>query len=229
MNIGKHKKINNSEYRNRILKRSIILLVILIILLSILVSKYLGRDYEYIDNYYKIEPPIQVDIDEKTTIKIGNKELNVQQVAEYELKGYVTATFTYLPYNLGNKLSPKDVTVVWGDLADPDNLKHIKWRESGMRFVLSYTNDTEWLNNYGEYGDKFSNNHLIPSDKRIKRLISKIRKGDFVKIEGYLVNVYYNDVDSEFIWETSTSRYDSGDGSCEIIYVTNVIWLKEEN
>ncbi len=30
-------------------------------------------------------------------------------------------------------------------------------------------------------------------------------------------------------WNSSTSRTDTGDGACEIIYVTDVKWLKERS
>ena len=57
----------------------------------------------------------------------------------------------------------------------------------------------------------------------------KIKKGDNVKITGYLVNLHWKENNSSRTWETSTSRYDKGDGGCELIYVTDVKWLKAED
>ena len=75
-----------------------------------------------------------------------------------------------------------------------------------------------------------SNNHLIPCDNKNKKLMDSIKEGDFVRIEGYLVNVYCKKSDeSYFNWNTSTSRNDTGNGACEIVYVTNITWLEKES
>ena len=74
-----------------------------------------------------------------------------------------------------------------------------------------------------------TNNHLIPSDNKTRKLVDYIKEGEFVNIEGYLVNIkVIGKNGSYFVWDTSTNRSDSGNGACETIYVTNVVWLKEE-
>ena len=71
-----------------------------------------------------------------------------------------------------------------------------------------------------------SNNHLIPSDSKIEKLIKRIKKNDYVKLEGYLVSA--EEIDGNFKVRSSTTRSDNGDGACELIYVTNVTWLKNK-
>ena len=71
-----------------------------------------------------------------------------------------------------------------------------------------------------------SNNHLVPSDSKIRSKIKKIRTGDHIKIKGYLVSIDGLDEDGNtFYWDSSISRDDTGDGACEVIYVTDVKWL----
>ena len=71
-----------------------------------------------------------------------------------------------------------------------------------------------------------SNNHLIPANDVIKREIKKIKRGDYVEIKGYLVDINgSNSGDGSFYWNSSKSREDTGDGSCEVIYVTDIEWL----
>ena len=42
---------------------------------------------------------------------------------------------------------------------------------------------------------------------------------DYLELKGYLVDV---DHDSGWMWRTSMSRTDSGDGACEIVYVESL-------
>ncbi len=73
-----------------------------------------------------------------------------------------------------------------------------------------------------------SNNHLIPNDDAVREKIHNIKEGDYVRIEGYLVNIYGQKNDGHYFkWNTSTTRSDTGNGACEIIYVTNVVWLQK--
>ena len=89
-----------------------------------------------------------------------------------------------------------------------------------------------WYNKHGGekgIGKYWSNNHLIPSDDSIEKLIKEIKKGEYVTIEGYLVNIRYDGPNGEwFKWNSSTTRDDIGSGACEVIYVTDVIWLEEQ-
>lgn len=72
----------------------------------------------------------------------------------------------------------------------------------------------------------FSNNHIICSNENVEKQISSVKEGDFISLTGYLVNVVCDSGDG-YIYEmkTSTSRNDSGDGACEVLYVTDVSWM----
>ena len=217
----------NNIFINKVIKYFTFLLVIILIYFINNLTKNLGRDYEYIDSYYEIEEPIKEEINDEETIKINDIELKISKLYTYELKGYVTSTFTYLPYNIGNKLSPKDITVIWDDLVKKENRSKIKFYQTGDRIVMTRVDDLEWLESFGDYNHKMSNNHLIPANKKVKKQIRKIKKGDYIKIKGYLVDIESITDDYEFYWNTSTSLYDTGK-SCEIIYVEEVTWLKEK-
>ena len=71
---------------------------------------------------------------------------------------------------------------------------------------------------HGEIVSHSGNMHLIPSSDDIKKEIEKAHKGSIVEFKGYLVNV---SADDGWHWNTSQSRNDTGDGSCE------VVWVKE--
>ena len=72
----------------------------------------------------------------------------------------------------------------------------------------------------------WSNNHLIPCDENIKRLLNEVKYDDCIRIEGYFVEVVVNDHGQKYLpWRSSLVRTDH---RCEIIYVTNITWLEEE-
>ena len=66
------------------------------------------------------------------------------------------------------------------------------------------------------------------TDKTVKGKLLSIKKGEYVELEGYLVTAYTTDSDSNIYWMSSDTRTDTGDGACEVIYVTDVKWLKQK-
>ena len=59
--------------------------------------------------------------------------------------------------------------------------------------------------------------HLIAADKSVAKQISRARSGQAVTMKGYLVEASRAD---GFTWRSSLSRTDSGDGACELMWVT---------
>lgn len=202
----------------------------LFLILFLYSNLYVTKDIQYVESLQNISEPIQNKTSGNTEKIIDSTKVNINYVANYSMAGRVVDVQDYLGYNITNKLSPRDIGISWGFLTADKNNNHLKWTSTGNRFLKWSTNDGVWLSSVGgkqEVIKRFSNNHVIPSDKNIAKLIRNIKKDDFVRIDGYLVNVNYNTKNGGyFTWNSSTSRSDSGDGACEIIYVTNVTWLE---
>jgi hypothetical protein len=60
---------------------------------------------------------------------------------------------------------------------------------------------------------------MIPADSAVADALAKIRQGDTVHLDGWLVQI---DRDDGWHWRSSTSRDDSGDGACEVVYVCSI-------
>ena len=60
--------------------------------------------------------------------------------------------------------------------------------------------------------------HLIAADKAVAKQISRVRSGQVVKLKGYLVEARRAD---GFTWTSSLSRTDSGNGACELMWVSD--------
>ena len=219
------RKVNFSIRSN--LLYIIIFSVVLIYLLTSVISTYIGKEYIAVD-LNNIEEPIQRPYDGIDNLEIGSINVEVDMNYYYELSGKVVATFKYLPLTVGNRISPLDVGVVWGELIDEENLKHIKWQETGTRFLTWRVQDGRWYEDFGGIEGLYSNSHLVPSNNKIRSKIKKIKTGDYVKITGYLVNLFWEERNGSYTWQSSITRDDQGDGACEVIYVTDIKWLKEK-
>lgn len=176
-----------------------------------------GLDYLY--------DPVQKNTTGETTIQVGKLEYRLKYVAEYGVAGKVLGTNDYSGSSYEDKISPRDVALAWGWLTEEGSDNDITWGPYGNR-GFNYT-----LSPFGtaDLASKVrintSNNHLIPENDDIKKLIKDIQEGDYVRIDGYLVNASCElSGGRTWVWKTSTSR---DDYDCELIYVTNVTWLQE--
>ncbi len=188
------------------------------------------KEYEYISSYYDIPAPVQNDYIGSTTMQVNNSTVRVDYISTYEVSGRVVAKATYTGNTVSKKMAKRDIALVWGKLATDEYLNKIRWSAPGNRFVYWRTKDMDWFRantNDAEITSMYSNNHLITIDKDMIKIIASIKKDDYIKIKGYLVNLYWEENNENRNWFSSTTRTDDGDGACEVIYVTEIKWLKE--
>ena len=210
-------------------KKSIIAWASFFIILILIVDFFtVDKEYVYIDDLTNISAPIQSEASGGFDLKKGSWNVDITYVAEYEVSGKVVNIHDYKGSSLNDKLSPVDVGLTWGELAN-DN--QVRWYSTGNRF-LYWKASYEVINKLGGediISEQYSNNHLIPANDEIEKLVKEIEEDDYVTIKGYLVNMYATKSDGSYrYWNSSTSRKDTGDGACELIYVEDVKWLKEK-
>ena len=185
------------------------------------VYSHTGREYIVAKDFGNLNQPVQKATSGTKTIKVGNVDVHVNFLYEYRIRGKVLATHNYLPTSTDKKLGPVDVGIAWGYAAKEAYFKNIRCIENGNRGLIcspkkEIDTDIEGL---------YSNNHLVPSNDKVRKQIKKIRKGDYIQIEGYLSEFSWG---NGAYWGTSTTREDTGDHACETIFVTDVKWLKEK-
>lgn len=225
-----YKSHSDIKKENSFIKKVIIWIVLILIILFVINILKADKPSTQVQSLNDIKEPIQTSVTGGTSKIVDGKEIKINYIASYVLCGRVVDVQNYYGSSLQNQLSPLDVGISWGFLAN-DNEK-VTWTSNGTRFLRWRTKDMTWYNQHGGekgIGKYWSNNHLIPSDDNIEKLIKNIEKDDYVKIEGYLVNVRYDGKNGEWYrWNSSTTRNDTGDGACEVIYVTGVTWLEKE-
>lgn len=160
-----------------------------------------------------------VNGDHSFTVKRGKQNFTIQPLAEYQISARVVGVKSYSS-GWESKLSPVDLALVWSELADPEMDRSITYRQQRRWYYYRYSANCPVSKTY--IINHSCNNHMIPSSDNIRRALKSVRKNDRVKINGYLVNIKGSVGRQNVWWNTSTTRTDSGDGSCEIIYVKKI-------
>jgi hypothetical protein len=120
-------------------------------------------------------------------------------LAEYKISGVVVGKGSYSS-GWDGELSPVDLAVAWGKLAEPENGKyvtysqgyrwyHYLWKEGGPvdpSYIASHS----------------SNNHIIPANENIRRAIKTIKRKDRIVLKGFLVNLRGGSKGRAVTWNT---------------------------
>ena len=163
-----------------------------------------------------IAEPVQTYLANPQTINILGETgyVGLSLVAEYTVEGVVKGKKKYSDYP--SQVSAYDLALAWGDLNKAEIDELISYSQSGRWYYYRYSPSNLVSKDY--IANHSANVHLIHRDQAVLNEIKRIGKNDHVRLEGYLVNVNFKDSP----WRTSLSRADTGNGACEIIYVTNV-------
>lgn len=142
-------------------------------------------------------------------------EFEIEPRASYDIEARVLSVE---PYRVdgGAKLSPLDFAVGWGPMSDTAVLDHFRITQ-GARFFTIYPDEEAIDLGTALLGS--ANMHLIPADGLLLEQLKKVRPGNIVRLQGYLVNV---SGPNGYTWNTSLTRQDTGAGACELFYVEKV-------
>lgn len=125
-------------------------------------------------------------------------------------------------FDKGAEIAPVDLALGWGKMSNDQLLykANIKISQGG-RYYHWWAPDFNTLSR-AEIETQSANVHLIPLTTQIKKQLLSIDQGDYVYIEGDLVNVIASDGAT---MNSSTTRFDTGAGACEIILVKKVMHI----
>ncbi len=142
----------------------------------------------------------------------------LRPIAEFEVEARVLSRRNYRR-GIESRLSPLDLALGWGPMADPEVLQHIRISQSRRYF---YWRVREFPIPRRQIETNSANMHLIPANRDIARQLDAISRDDQVRLGGWLVDI---DRDDGWRWRTSRTRTDTGAGACEIVFVTRVARL----
>ena len=205
-----------------------IAMIVIPILLAIFIGVYFFLNRASHRAIAGIRPPIQTETTGHKNVSIDDNNVLITYKYEYEIEGVVVHTNRHHGFGMEDQLSPIDVALAWGDVAEYNDRIDFNWSQRG-RFLywnVKKASDLELVGDVASVTRQVSNNHLIPANPDIRSQIKRILPGDHIKLVGYLVDVdSFGKDGANFCWYSSTVRNDTGDGSCELIFVTDVYQL----
>lgn len=144
--------------------------------------------------------------------RLGNHE--VTPLAGFSLEARVLRREDYR-FDRSAAISPTDLALGWGRMAQEQHYKPLSISQSGRWYHYRWGPEGPPLP-LDEIISSSANMHMIPSDEKVAAALSRVRAGQTVRLQGWLVEVRGDD---GWTWRSSLTRQDSGDGACEVIYV----------
>lgn len=162
-----------------------------------------------------LDAPHQVHLStpETITMEVKGETIQLELLATYEMEAGIRSRKNYY-FDDSAVVSPMDLVLAWGSLNQKEAVEGVSYRQSGRWYYYQLKEDAPVT--LGYISNNSANTHMIPANKSVERQLKKIRKNDYVALSGYLANVRFP---SGGTWKTSTTRSDTGNGSCEIFYV----------
>lgn len=194
------------------------ILYILLILTAVLAWRdWSRREIVHPPGVLVPEAPTQETLQQPVSFLMDDYRLTKR--AGFKIRARVLSRENYR-WGSESALSPMDLALGWRPMSDQAILDRISITQGSRWYFTRYElpapiPDQSIINNSG-------NMHIIPAGSGVLGRMKKIRRGDIVQIRGFLVDV---DHDSGFRWRTSLRREDTGNGSCEIVYVD---WIEIE-
>ena len=164
-----------------------------------------------------IQSPFKAD--EPIVREVKNGHFTIIPVAEYKISGVVVGKGTYSS-DWDGEISPVDLAIAWGKLAEPGAKRYVTYTQGYRWYFYQYKPGSPFDNSY--IISHSSNNHIIPANENIRRAVKAVKKKNKVVLEGFLVNLKGTYKEHPIVWNTSLSRTDTGNGSCELFYVSKV-------
>ena len=140
----------------------------------------------------------------------------IEPVASYDIRARVLSIERY---RIGREadLSPVDFALGWGPMSDATVLDQLEISQSNRWYHFRWEGSPPI--DPSAMARSSANTHLVPADDSVRDRLLNVRRGAVVRLSGYLINVRHSD---GWTWRSSLTRDDTGGGSCELMWVTDV-------
>ncbi len=156
---------------------------------------------------------------EPWTVERGGWSFTITPLATYTVRGRVLSTAGYWS-GWQTELSPLDLAIGWGDLITSGAWEKVDWSQSNRWYWY------RWGSDFGHDAPyiytQSANTHILPANDAVEDGAETLSEGDDAELSGYLVRVDGKRGGRTVWWESSLSRDDTGDGSCEVLWLTRV-------
>ena len=150
-------------------------------------------------------------------LRVANHRLQALQPFQLE-EALVLGREDYR-FDRGAQVSPTDLALGWGPMADPEVVRRIEIRQSNRWY---YWRTDEFPIPRREIERHSANMHMIPASAAVAATLDSLQEGARIRLSGQLVRV---EGDDGFRWVSSLSREDTGSGACELVWVEELAVL----
>jgi len=179
-----------------------------------------------------LQNPVQSDEGVPEPFEVTRKKVDytVTPLFSYELWGMIVSyhdasSFIDISHKQWNDfLNTKDICVIWGRNVETGVYERMRFRNRDFTCYYRYPDEAA-AELFSE--NCLANNHLLPDGLLVAEIIRKARKGDQVRLKGWLAS--YGIKGAPYQRGSSTVRNDRGNGACEVVYVTEFEILREAN
>ncbi len=123
-------------------------------------------------------------------------------------------------YHFGREsgYSPTDLALGWGPMSAPGLAEALDVRQGGRWYRYGWSGGGPPLAPE-LIARNSANMHMVPADAAVASALGRVRPGQLVRIDGWLLRI---DADDGWHWQSSMRRDDVGAGACELVLVCAV-------
>ena len=159
------------------------------------------------------EDPVQAVPETTTPWTFRNHTLT--PLARFEIRARVLGTERYR-FDRASEISLVDLALGWGPMSDTRIIEAFSIQQRDRWYFWS---TPRMPIPASEVTTHSANMHMIPATTTVEKRLLAVRTGQIVALRGQLVRVDGRD---GWHWVSSLTRTDTGDGSCEVIWVESV-------
>ncbi|GAB2660309.1 hypothetical protein [Arenimonas aestuarii] len=159
--------------------------------------------------------PLQVLVADAPAARLEGHTL--RPLAAFALEARVLGREDYR-FDRNAALSPTDLALGWQRMADPAVYRQLDISQRGRWYHYRWGAEGPPLP-VQEIVRSSANMHLVPANDTVAAAINRVREDQTVRLQGWLVEIRSDD---GWLWRSSLTREDSGDGACELIYVCEI-------
>lgn len=166
--------------------------------------------------YYSDNPSVSSQPLQKTsfTKEFDFKGYKIKPLADFKIEARVLSR-RYYSNDKQSDICPIDLALGWGPMSKSSTLKHFDISQRGRWY---FWESSDMPISQKDVETNSSNMHIIPANNKVAEKLNSIKNGHIIKMYGHLVECR----EDNWKWRSSTSRNDTGNGACEIVFVKDL-------
>ena len=163
--------------------------------------------------------PQQAPLSGEIQLSAGGTEFVLDKRASYRVAARVLSRERYF-WGWRSHLSPLDLALGWGYMADARVDRFIEWRQAGRWYFYTWSGDSPYRAQ--DIQGESSNVHIVPGSSNLRRALLQVDAGDMLELSGALI--YARRTHAATVeWQSSLTRTDRGAGACELMLVERLL------